>query len=98
MRSAWAFVWCSAAASQRGRGSAQLAVMGRLGGRPSSRAAARRRSTTVTDIDVALWFSRRSPVRVPRPSLGAVADVVGLALAAVAVVSFLIGRGAGCSA
>jgi len=32
-------------------------------------------------------------VRVPRPSLGAVADVVGLALAALAVVSFLVGHG-----
>lgn len=32
-------------------------------------------------------------MRVSRPSLGAVADVVGLALAALAVVSFLIGHG-----
>lgn len=32
-------------------------------------------------------------MRVPRPSLGAIADVVGLALAAVAVVSFLNGHG-----
>jgi hypothetical protein len=47
----------------------------------------------VTDIDVAHLFSRRSPVRIPRPSLGATADVVGLALAALAVVSFLIGHG-----
>src|SRR5688500_5708561 len=39
------------------------------------------------------FASRRSPVRVPRPSLGAVADVVGLALAALAVVSFLVGHG-----
>jgi hypothetical protein len=38
-------------------------------------------------------FSRRSPVRVPRPSLGAAADVVGLALAALAAVSYLIGHG-----
>jgi len=32
-------------------------------------------------------------VRVPRPSLGATADVVGLALAALAAASFLIGHG-----
>ena len=32
-------------------------------------------------------------MRVPRPSLGATADVVGLALAALAAVSFLIGHG-----
>src|SRR4051794_25964795 len=37
--------------------------------------------------------SRRSPMRVARPSLGATADVVGLVLAGLAVVSFLVGHG-----